>query len=1839
MNTYIYNKVKTMMKLGLCLPALLLVPLAIQAQPDFKLYFANNVDEITSLQNIKGANSGLHWEEVGNGSVTYSNVNDVNLVKAMFSKTDEKTRADQELFWKMRDRNLLCFRIEDGSGRHGEFKASVRSFGTSNSFVKMYGSKVVYKEMIATNYFFINTDDQSDSLIIKVNRIGCNPGDTLRIKYKILDWDNDDLVVFKLDSRRQKTGLTYTLECEAENISAENPTKTTTTLKLSGSHFQSYYRPKNSNVNFYLVNDGKRLKLNNNRIVAGVNLSSKLNRLYMSPNFNLDKHKNRELTIFNMLGSGLFEQYDTLNLTIIGTKGVIKAKADPETKLAQGFNFNIAEVDANGDYVSRGEDMKMKYVRYDEKKGIHKILTYGNPCYIEVFAAGYYPALFKYAGAVDPKTKILNEKCTEQELRLIPGNATATGPDISRRIFYTLHDEKKVQTYNGTKHKVFTAGANDLATGPSSDAVLFTEDGGYQITPKLLNGKPVEKYAEIGVEYSIPKTDNAASYQGKLKFEEVEAPGTFINRDPSSSSYIDGNKYPTLSRSWYTMRWDMVGVLPNVGHDYKPRLTIGAKDYDDMPLIRRLYIDEKKQKDEAVEEAKEYAFKKSADGEFNGMGCFSFLGNLGKWDIRADNYPGINFSVTPYLEPSKGVFEIDVNFSWGVKRKNDDHYGNMYRESVNENGGLSRTKLKEFDTREHGRWNFGVDPLQHGSTTTVDKDQWFLSEMDDIFKVETTKLGGGVTLEAHVGFGIKLWNNWFKDENAKSEPYLKALEVRLGFGYFASQYWDLTKAWKFCSITAFYNFVAQINLGAGLRSWKYQHSDGLSTRIYGASVDVFGEVKGGGGIAFGTDFEKKPQDEQGGDNQGGDNQGGDNQGGDNQGGDNQGGDNQGGNNQGGDNQGGSEGGNDGGNEGGNDGGSEGGSIIVDDGNAINAPAVAHAPVQRRAYDGHRINKNGWASLALTLRAGFKVKVIGGYTYLFDLDRHDLGWSFMAVAGLEISADLKLFCFGRINPRYAIRGAYYYAYPDDKTNPTIPLYPNYKNDWSEEKKDQKKAPSLQTLRAPEMPIFPISKCVMDGLGFKANPYFLGWDCFVMANNGNANDLNDDRMTEYDVPMTDDKMDKDDGIPMSTEGRYVQNHSVAKEGASELVVYEEMTEAMDNSLILGEPDPDKEIEVSRKMQIAADLCSEFTPERKHMVIAYNPDLNDNGPVAAINTWTEDGATTELGVEDNAVCVWKRGTYSLPPYEVEGATEEENLQNKANMVASGIRAFEGNLVLSVLDKGKWSEPESVLAVSKDDVLTDYQVLMRNDTVLVALTMLPSGEDSLELRYYCKPAFQPVRYVGKEKLNPVQFSLDQVGAMPMIAILNQVDSANCDIYVKQIDMMGRYKNYGTELAIARYNPMSVKIVADKNNERPEDFAVVWKCNDRVIRRKGDPIVTDSTQVMLNCSRIFLRENMTATPYITLGCTADSTYMSNYDVLLEDQKVTVLYTLTDERDFSTYLMRDQVEFFDEFRYTIDYPDDPVIEDGIMPVNLTVYNTGFTPIDVIQGDINDQEFLFDDIFIAPYTSQTLVVDYVLPENFNGLLRAHDVLASFTDSYAIVKASRRGAPLRRAVKSEEEVKKFAAGFSDVEVELLSQTIEGSENKLYLELTDNNGLSDNETVHVGLYPNYMSDVPITSTAEALLKAGDFDLIGGKRKAYVELTVDGLEEEAEVELRARVYNDRVLEALGDEDDITDAVVDNISWWNNLRIVHLLPSELDNVTLLPVVKKDEKLRKVNVEQDEKGVWVSGLESNDFLRVFDAEGMPVYLMEHPDSRLFIPISRHGVYMLSTGQEIVKFMF
>ena len=190
-----------------------------------------------------------------------------------------------------------------------------------------------------------------------------------------------------------------------------------------------------------------------------------------------------------------------------------------------------------------------------------------------------------------------------------------------------------------------------------------------------------------------------------------------------------------------------------------------------------------------------------------------------------------------------------------------------------------------------------------------------------------------------------------------------------------------------------------------------------------------------------------------------------------------------------------------------------------------------------------------------------------------------------------------------------------------------------------------------------------------------------------------------------------------------------------------------------------------------------------------------------------------------------------------------------------------------------------------------------------------------------------------------------------------------------------------------------------------------------------------------------------------------------------------------------------------------------------------------------------------------------------------------------------------------------------------------------------MTDYDGLNANETVYVGLYPDHFIDEPVCNTAEVQLKAADFTEINGERKAYVELTADNISEQMQVYVRARVYNDRVLESLGEDDDILDAIVDNKSWHDNLRVINLLPSERDDATGLPVITNDMHSHKVKVEVVENGVWLSGLETDDYVRVFDAQGMPVYINRTPIDRVFVPLRQHGVYLLSAGQEVVKFTF
>ena len=132
---------------------------AMQGQIDFKLYMANNIGELESVAKLKGSNSGLKWNEVTDG-MTVGNRAAMVEVRDMFKSSRQKTRQDQETFWKMRDNNMLCFRINEGKN-NSQYEVRVKSTFDGEGCLKRNVS----------NYFFINTDNHDDSLFMIVVRL------------------------------------------------------------------------------------------------------------------------------------------------------------------------------------------------------------------------------------------------------------------------------------------------------------------------------------------------------------------------------------------------------------------------------------------------------------------------------------------------------------------------------------------------------------------------------------------------------------------------------------------------------------------------------------------------------------------------------------------------------------------------------------------------------------------------------------------------------------------------------------------------------------------------------------------------------------------------------------------------------------------------------------------------------------------------------------------------------------------------------------------------------------------------------------------------------------------------------------------------------------------------------------------------------------------------------------------------------------------------------------------------------------------------------------------------------------------------------------------------------------------------------------------------------------------------------------------------------------------------------------------------------------------------------------------------------------------------------------
>ena len=414
---------------------ILLLATLLATGQDFKLYMAKNVADLSDFTQIAFSNGVLNWRQVENGDVD-GNSYEVDRVRQMLAGTDMKGLAQQQQFWTMRDHTLLCFYISNDKGTADSYEVEVIE---SDS-----GEKLT---MSASTYFFVNLplkSPPSTEYVITVTRIS-DRTQQKTFKYTVFDWNNANVYIFQLDRKRQLTGNAYSMEYVTGYMDEEGLMHNDTTqLQLQSKSFQSFYLPDGHDlIDVVLVGDGNKLRINKNRLHPGIDLEDRFIRMRLTSTFNLDRHKDREFINFNWLGTGLFEKYDTLYLSLFDQRGNPVPSA----------TIHIEQVDATGEPTY---SKQVRYVGYDRQSGIHKVLTMGKPAYLEILASGYLPIVYKYAGAADDETGFVSEDRCTATITLKKGRYNDDdGIVVSESAFCNLKDEKTIVERNGEPRTVY----------------------------------------------------------------------------------------------------------------------------------------------------------------------------------------------------------------------------------------------------------------------------------------------------------------------------------------------------------------------------------------------------------------------------------------------------------------------------------------------------------------------------------------------------------------------------------------------------------------------------------------------------------------------------------------------------------------------------------------------------------------------------------------------------------------------------------------------------------------------------------------------------------------------------------------------------------------------------------------------------------------------------------------------------------------------------------------------------------------------------------------------------------------------------------------------------------------------------------------------------------------------------------------------------------------------------------------------------------------------------------------------------------------------------------------
>ena len=844
-----------------------------------------------------------------------------------------------------------------------------------------------------------------------------------------------------------------------------------------------------------------------------------------------------------------------------------------------------------------------------------------------------------------------------------------------------------------------------------------------------------------------------------------------------------------------------------------------------------------------------------------------------------------------------------------------------------------------------------------------------------------------------------------------------------------------------------------------------------------------------------------------------------------------------------------------------------------------------------------------------VRAGVKGAIRAGVAVPFSFDNVGLGVEFFGMGVIEGFIHLRTFCF-----QWSGKVGWYPGgsklLPDDASNPFHEKFPG----WLSSSKARTICESYRAPRRVEAST--LGETLLTDVAIDANPHFIDENTVVVNHLGQADDYNDDYVATVDLTTHElTNLSGSGGTP-------AHNHMRSKHGNHEVVVYEEATQPIDAASLNDDNAAQQSADVNNHTRIMSAFRQ--NDGTWQVVPVFDDGRSNTKPIVTIQ---DDG---------KAACVWQNGinecfdpvtpSDSIYPYDLHGT-----------------------MMLSTYDGTQWSTPRQFYTLSHEYASKQYDLVMRGDTVLIGYLddYMPHREEMRAslLRYVSVPINGDEMKTVTEQIVPERIFMNRVGHHAVIAMMYEKTDSLKDIFVKTLNMDGTDEGcVGNNVGASFSQPSLLKIVCDRSAEDIDDFAILWTEVNNVVREDDGTLSTaDNMKGMINASRVHLSNNaLCVTAPITLGGDQNDLIVTDFDGVLDDSRIRVVYSLADPETGGAVVMTNEKEFINSFESDVTYTREALIASNVLPVNVTVRNTGTSAIQSVTATINGEDFDIADSYVAPLRGQTFIVPYPVSDDFDGYMTTH--VSVVFDNVFKAKAHSR----HRAKSFVRQTKAMPAthitATENVSLRLLDQSIEDGRNTFVVELTDESmrGIATNHAVAVGLYSHPSILEPLSDESVVTVAASDFMEIGGKRKAFATITMSGVTQPIQAYLTTHIVDATKYVGAGllgsDGESMEAAHVDNVAGSDNAYSVKLYPT--DDQTALRRILSDAPIEhRIMVKPLERGVELSGLQLGEHIRLFNADGMLIFNKTADRTTLFVPLPQHHIYLLTGNNEVLKFAF